>query len=155
MASSRADGEDGGCSLNTSSSITGQNSSRNFQMGPESSETGPSTPTFPASGDVITNDQLIRIRRHLSHPGLDLPADVITYRNANLGIALDACDDNLDPKGPDVRVPKDQMPRHVSGHVEGVFSAAFSVLYNQKEMNQTMPLMWQQVQMVLGNNKPI
>ncbi|KAF4834800.1 Reticulocyte-binding protein 2-like protein a [Colletotrichum siamense] len=144
MASSRADGENAGSSPNTSSSITGQNSSQTLRTGPASSETGPSTPRFPASGNMITNGQLIRIRRHLSHPGLDLPADVITNRNANLAIALGACDDNSDPKGPDVRVPEGQMPRHVSGHVEGVFSAAFSVLYNQKDMDQTMPLMWQQ-----------
>ncbi|KAF0321192.1 hypothetical protein RB213_012767 [Colletotrichum asianum] len=137
MASSRADGENAGFSPNTSSSITGQNSSQTLRTGPASSETGPSTPGFPASGNMITS------------------ADVITYRNADLAIALGACDDNLDPKGPDVCVPEDQMPRHVSGHVEGVFSAAFSVLYNQKDMDQTMPLMWQQVQMILGKATPI
>ncbi|KAF4811725.1 Reticulocyte-binding protein 2-like protein a [Colletotrichum siamense] len=144
MASSCADGENAGSSPNTSSSITGQNSSQTLRTGPASSETGPSTPRFPACGNMITNGQLIRIRRHLSHPGLDLPADVLTHRNANLAIALGACDDNLDPKDPDVSVPEGQMPRHVSGHVEGIFSAAFSVLYNQKDMDQTMPLMWQQ-----------
>lgn len=105
--------------------------------------------------NIITSGQLVRIQRYLRHPGLDLPADVITYRNADLAIALGACDDNLDPKGPDVCVPEAQMPRHVSGHVEGVFSAAFSVLYNQKEMEQTMPLTWQQVQMILGKANPI
>ncbi|KAE9568613.1 hypothetical protein CGMCC3_g15251 [Colletotrichum fructicola] len=94
---------------------------------------------------MITSGQLVCIQRYLRHPGLDLPADVINYRNADLAIALGACDDNLDPKDPDVYVPEAQMPRHVSGHVEGVFSAAFSVLYNQKEMDQTMPLTWQQI----------
>ncbi|KAF5502861.1 Reticulocyte-binding protein 2-like protein a [Colletotrichum aenigma] len=145
MASSRAEGENGGSSPNTSSSIIGQNSSQSFQTGLASSETGPSTPRFPASVNIITSGQLVRIQRYLRHPGLDLPADVITYRNADLAIALGACDDNLDPKGPDVCVPEAQMPRHVSGHVEGVFPAAFSVLYNQEEMDQTMPLTWQQI----------
>ncbi|KAK1844404.1 hypothetical protein CCHR01_12984 [Colletotrichum chrysophilum] len=144
MASSRAEGENGGSSPNTSSSIIGQNSSQSFRTGTASSETGPSTPRFPASVNMITSGQLVCIQRYLRHPGLDLPADVITYRNADLAIALGACDDNLDPKDPDVCVPEAQMPRHVSGHVEGVFSAAFSVLYNQKEMDQTMPLTWQQ-----------
>ncbi|KAF4916968.1 Reticulocyte-binding protein 2-like protein a [Colletotrichum viniferum] len=144
MASSRAEGENGGSSPNTSSSIIGQNSPQSFRTGPASSQTGPSNPRFPASVNMITSGQLVRIQRYLGHPGLDLPADVITYRNADVAIALGACDDNLDPKGPDVCVPEGQMPRHVSGHVEGVFSAAFSVLYNQKDMDQTIPLMWQQ-----------
>ncbi|CAI0647966.1 unnamed protein product [Colletotrichum noveboracense] len=145
MASSRAEGENGGSSPNTSSSIIGQNSSQSFRTGTASSETGPSTPRFPASVNMITSGQLVCIQRYLRHPGLDLPADVITYRNADLAIALGACDDNLDPKDADVCVPEAQMPRHVSGHVEGVFSAAFSVLYNQKETDQTMPLTWQQI----------
>ncbi|KAJ0276167.1 hypothetical protein CBS470a_010921 [Colletotrichum nupharicola] len=68
---------------------------------------------------MITSGQLVCIQRYLRHPGLDLPADVITYRNADLAIALGACDDNLDPKDADVCVPEAQMPRHVSGHVEG------------------------------------
>ncbi|KAF4888800.1 Reticulocyte-binding protein 2-like protein a [Colletotrichum fructicola] len=119
MASSRAEGENGGSSPNTSSSIIGQNSSQSFRTGTASSETGPSTPRFPASVNMITSGQLVCIQRYLRHPGLDLPADVINYRNADLAIALGACDDNLDPKDPDVYVPEAQMPRHVSGHVEG------------------------------------
>ncbi|KAH0428521.1 hypothetical protein CcaCcLH18_08983 [Colletotrichum camelliae] len=141
MASSSADGENGGASPMTSSSIAGQNSAQSFRTGPTSSETGRSTP----STNMITNNQLVRIQRYLRHPGLDLPEDVITHRNADLAIALGACDDNLDSSGPDIPMPASQMPRHVSRQVEGVFSAAFNVLYNQKDMDQTMPLMWQQI----------
>ncbi|KAF9873282.1 hypothetical protein CkaCkLH20_09095 [Colletotrichum karsti] len=118
-----------------------------FRPSPAPSEPCISPPVDPSP--EITSAELLRIQPYLKYPGFDLPELVITDKNKSLAAVLRTHRDTCDPGDRDSPVDSDQMPYYVSLQVEAVFAAAVGVLYTNKDMTPSTPLMWQKVQRVL------